>query len=77
MQNNTQTVRATEPVGYLVAERRPWTSNPHWIIGDDWSRYCETRAEAEEVAERWRTHGHGIPGDIGVLALVPVAGDAR
>ncbi|MFC7877323.1 hypothetical protein [Isoptericola sp. NPDC057391] len=67
----------TTPVAFIVAERRPWTGNPNWIIGDDWSRTCETQAEAERVAERWRSHGQTLPEDIAVLALVPLVGGAE
>jgi hypothetical protein len=63
-----------EPVAYLVAERRPWTGDPSWIIGDGWSRECATLGEAEEVAERWRSHGQSLPEDIAVLALTVVSG---
>ena len=60
--------------GWVVAESRPWTGNDRFIFGDDWSTYCETREEADDVAESWRrgssTRRHAKT--IGVFALVRV-----
>ncbi len=57
-----------DPVAYLVAERR----DGQWIIGDDWTTCRYTLDEAEQIAAQWRSHGHGNPADIAVLAVTVV-----
>lgn len=56
------------PIAYLVAERR----GGRWIIGDDWSRQCDTLDEARKVAADWRLMVGYDPADIAVLAVTVV-----
>lgn len=56
------------PIAYLVAERR----GGRWIIGDDWSRQCDTLDEARKVAADWRKMVGYDPADIAVLAVTVV-----
>lgn len=64
------------PESDLVAERR----GGQWLLGcgDDWVRWCDTLAEADQAAAEWRAAGHGDPADVGVLVVaVQPDGPAR
>lgn len=64
---------ATRVEGFIVAERRPHTGDPHFIFGDDWSEWHATRDEADAAADRWRRSTQGSdPSNVGVFALVRV-----
>jgi hypothetical protein len=56
------------PIAYLVAERREGA----WLLGDDWIQRCDTLADAQEVAEKWRAAKwySSDPADVAVFAIV-------
>jgi hypothetical protein len=58
------------PIAYFVTERR----GGKWLLGDDWTHYCDTLADAEEVAEQWRAmdHHRHNPAGVGVFAVTMV-----
>lgn len=55
------------PVAYLVAERR----QGQWLLSGEWPAHYESLAEAQGVADHWRTFG-GDPADVGVFAVCQV-----